>query len=80
MPGLFAARVTEYGMNRGSFCVTLVTPAKKSITYQTPVIADADIAATDAEGESRLDLYPLILAAFERAKEVDDHAPDYIVV
>lgn len=69
MPGLFAARVTEYGMNRGSFCVTLVTPAKKSITYQTPVIADADIDATDADGESRLDLYPLVLRAITEARQ-----------
>jgi len=67
-PGIYGERLSGDGCNAGSFVVTLRLPAR-TVAYQSEVWRDADIAACDADGESRLDLYPLVLRAIEEARK-----------
>jgi len=67
-PGIYGERITGDGSMAGSFVVTLRLPAR-TVAYQSGVWRDADIAACDADGESRLDLLPLVLRAIREARK-----------
>lgn len=75
-PGLHVERLTGHGMYAGSFVVTWNPNGKMqgSTSIQTDVVHDQDIEATNADGESRLDLYPLILRTIQYAMGRTDDA------
>ena len=67
-PGIYGERITGDGSMAGSFVVTARLPAR-TVAYQSEVWRDADVAACDADGESRLDLLPLVLRAIREARK-----------
>lgn len=67
-PGIYGERLTGDGCMAGSFVVTLRLPAQ-TVAYQSEVWRDADLAMPDADGESRLDLLPLVLRAITEARK-----------
>ena len=70
-PGFYAHRLEgDVGSMVGSFIVWGIRP-EHIVLYQTKVFTDADLAMMDAEGESRLDLLPLVLRAIREARDND---------